>query len=87
VRPRGTIVLKTTIAGAHTLSAAPVVVDEVTIVGSRCGPFEPALDALAHGLVDVQPLISERFPLDDGVRALARAGEPGVLKVLLNVDN
>jgi threonine dehydrogenase-like Zn-dependent dehydrogenase len=83
VRPRGTVVLKTTIAGAQTLALAPVVVDEITIVGSRCGPFDPALDALANGLVDVRPLISERFNLSDGMRALERAGEPGVLKVLL----
>lgn len=83
VRPRGTIVLKTTIAGTQTLSLAPVVVDEVTIVGSRCGPFELALGALANGLVDVRPLISERFELSDGLRALKRAEEPGVLKVLL----
>jgi threonine dehydrogenase-like Zn-dependent dehydrogenase len=85
VRPRGTVVLKTTIAGEHALSLAPVVVDEVTIVGSRCGPFDRALDALAHGLVDVRPLIADRYDLSDGVRALERAAEPGVLKVLLDV--
>ena len=83
VRPRGTVVLKTTVASEHALSLAPVVVDEVTIVGSRCGPFDRALDALAHGLVQVTPLISERFNLSDGVRALERASEPGVLKVLI----
>ena len=83
VRPRGTVVLKTTVADEHALSLAPVVVDEVTIVGSRCGPFDRALDALARGLVDVKPLISERFNLADGVRAVERAGEPGVLKVLI----
>ena len=83
VRPRGTIVLKTTIAGTQTVALAPVVVDEVTIVGSRCGPFDRALDALARGEVSVQPLISDRFPITDGLRALERAAEPGVLKVLL----
>ncbi|HJR58309.1 MAG TPA: alcohol dehydrogenase catalytic domain-containing protein [Vicinamibacterales bacterium] len=83
VRPRGTIVLKTTIAGTQTLSLAQVVVDEVTIVGSRCGPFDRALDALASGRVDVKPLISDRFDLTAGVQALQRAGEPGILKVLL----
>jgi threonine dehydrogenase-like Zn-dependent dehydrogenase len=86
VRPRGTIVLKTTIAGASTLALAPVVVDEVTIVGSRCGPFPRALDALARGLVDVRALIDDRFPLADGLRALQRAAEPGVLKVLVAPD-
>ena len=85
VRPRGTIVLKTTIAGNHSLSLAPIVVDEVTIVGSRCGPFERALDALTGGLVELEALISDRFDLSDGVQALHRAGEPGVLKVLLDV--
>jgi threonine dehydrogenase-like Zn-dependent dehydrogenase len=84
VRPRGTIVLKTTIAGDSALALAPVVVDEVTIVGSRCGPFDRALDALANGVVDVHSLISDRFPLSEGVRALQRAAEPGVLKVLMS---
>jgi threonine dehydrogenase-like Zn-dependent dehydrogenase len=87
VRPRGSVVLKTTIAGDQTLSLAPVVVDEVTIVGSRCGPFDAALDALAAGRVDVQPLISDRFDLADGVRALERAGQEGVLKVLLVIGD
>jgi threonine dehydrogenase-like Zn-dependent dehydrogenase len=86
VRPRGTIVLKTTIAGMQALSLAPVVVDEVTIVGSRCGPFDRALHALADGSVDVRSLITDRFDLSDGVRALQRAAEPGVLKVLLDVE-
>ncbi len=86
VRPRGTIVLKTTIAGTQTVMLAPVVVDEVTIVGSRCGPFDRALEALAAGLIDVRTLIADRFDLQDGVRALQRAGEPGVLKVLLSTE-
>lgn len=85
VRPRGTIVLKTTIAGTQTLSLAPVVVDEITVAGSRCGPFDRALDALANGLVDVQPLISESFDLSDGLHALDRAAQPGVMKVLLRM--
>ena len=86
VRPRGTVVLKTTIAGTHTLALAPIVVDEVTVVGSRCGPFDRALDALANGLVEVTGLISDRFDLSDAVRAVERAAEPGVLKVLLEVE-
>ncbi len=85
VRPRGTIVLKTTVAGEQTLAWAPFVINEVTLVGSRCGPFEPALAALASGRVQVAPLISERFELARGVEALARAQAPGVLKVLLDV--
>jgi threonine dehydrogenase-like Zn-dependent dehydrogenase len=86
VRPRGTIVLKTTIAGTQTLALAPVVVDEVTIVGSRCGPFDRALDALANGAIDVQPLVSARFSLSDGVRALQRAADSDAIKVLLSTE-
>ena len=85
VRPRGTIVLKTTVAGTQTLAWAPFVIDEVTLVGSRCGPFDQALAALADGRVDVRPLISERFGLSDGLAALERAQARGVMKVLLDV--
>jgi threonine dehydrogenase-like Zn-dependent dehydrogenase len=85
VRPRGTIVLKTTIAGTQTLALAPVVVDEVTIVGSRCGPFDQALAALTAEDVSVLPLISSRFDLSRGVEALEAAATQPVLKVLLDV--
>ena len=85
VRPRGTIVLKTTIAGAQTLAWAPFVIDEITLVGSRCGPFPQALTALEAGAVDVSALVSERFSLTDGVEALERAKRGGVLKILLDV--
>ena len=85
VRPRGTIVLKTTVAGAQTMALAPIVIDEVTIIGSRCGPFDTALDALEGGRVDVRPLISERFDLSRGVDALERARTGQALKVLLEV--
>ena len=83
VRPRGTIVLKTTVAGAQTLAWAPFVIDEITLVGSRCGPFDVALDALEKGLVSVEPLISERVNLARGVEALELAQKKSVLKVLL----
>ena len=86
VRPRGTIVLKTTVAGTQTLAWAPFVIDEVTLVGSRCGPFDRALNALEHGLVDVEPLITDRFSLSNGMMALRRAQQKGVLKVLLEMD-
>ena len=86
VRPRGTIVLKTTVAGTQTLAWAPFVIDEVTLVGSRCGPFDRALNALEHGLVDVEPLITDRFNLSNGLVALQRAQQKGVLKVLLEMD-
>ena len=86
VRPRGTIVLKTTVAGEQTMAWAPFVIDEVTLIGSRCGPFDQALAALARGEVDVRSLISDRYSLTEGVRALARAQERGILKVLLDVS-
>ena len=84
-RPRGTIVLKTTVAGAQTLPWAPFVIDEVTLVGSRCGPFDRALDGLARGDVDVLPLITDRFDLSHGLAALQRAQVRPVLKVLIEV--
>src|SRR4029079_17482096 len=73
VRPRGTIVLKTTVAGTQTLAWAPFVIDEVTLIGSRCGPFDRALAALERGEVSVAPLISERYDLANGIEALDRA--------------
>jgi threonine dehydrogenase-like Zn-dependent dehydrogenase len=85
VRPRGTIVLKTTVAGTQTLALSPIVIDEVTVVGSRCGPFDRALDALEKGWVSVEPLISCRFDLARGIEALDAAGTRPVLKVLLDV--
>jgi threonine dehydrogenase-like Zn-dependent dehydrogenase len=63
------------------------VVDEITIVGSRCGRFAPALDLLKNKQIDVADLISEEFDLKDGVRAIERAGEKGVMKVLLSITN
>ena len=86
VRPRGTIVLKTTVAGQQTLAWAPFVIDEVTLVGSRCGPFDRALEALEHGHVKVGPLVSDRYDLSKGIEAFARAQTKGVLKVLLDVS-
>jgi threonine dehydrogenase-like Zn-dependent dehydrogenase len=85
VRPRGTIVLKTTVAGNQTMAWAPVVIDEVTIVGSRCGPFDRALAALETGEISVAPLVSGRFDLAQGVEALEHAATGSVLKVLLDV--
>lgn len=84
VRPRGTVVMKTTVAGEHRLDLAPAVVNEVTLVGSRCGRFAPALQALAGGRVAVEPLIDAVVPLDDGAGAFDRAGAPGAMKILLD---
>ena len=83
LRPRGTLVLKSTFAGDTTLNLAPFVVDEVTVVGSRCGPFAPALRHLAQGRVDPRPLIEARYPLQQGLEAFAHAARAGVFKVLL----
>ena len=85
VRPRGTIVLKSTVADARPINLAPIVIDEIAVVGSRCGPFDAALDALAAGVVDVRSLINGHFDLADGVAAMEAAGRRGVLKVLLQV--
>jgi threonine dehydrogenase-like Zn-dependent dehydrogenase len=83
VRPRGTVVLKSTYHGTASLDVSRLVVNEVTLVGSRCGPFAKALELLAAGRVDVSSLIQARYPLADGVRAFEEASRPGVLKVLL----
>jgi len=85
VRPRGTIVLKTTVAGEQRLAWAPFVIDEITLVGSRCGPFDQALRALAQGRVSVMPLVSEHFDLSNGAQAIEHARTKPVLKVLLDV--
>src|SRR5436305_14976593 len=85
VRPRGTVILKSTVAAATTLHLAPIVIDEIRVQGSRCGPFAPALRALSQGLVNVQPLISARYTLNEGVKAFEHAGERGVLKVIVEV--
>jgi threonine dehydrogenase-like Zn-dependent dehydrogenase len=81
--PRGVLVLKSTFHGAGEMDAARVVVDEISVVGSRCGRFGPALELLKSGAVDVKSLISQEFALSDGVKAMQRAAEPGVMKVLL----
>ena len=82
-RPRGMLVLKSTVAHGVPLNLAPLVIHEITVVGSRCGPFGPALAALAAGTVDVCGLISARRPLSAAADALALAAQPGVLKVLV----
>jgi len=85
VRPQGTLVLKSTYAGELSFDASALVVDEIALVGSRCGPFAPALRLLATGQVDVAPLVHDRFALDEGLVAFARARERGCLKVLLDM--
>lgn len=85
VQPRGTIVLKSTFAGGGNLNLAPLVINEVTVVGSRCGPFDQAIAALAAGKVEVTSLISARYALDDAAAALAAAGDGKNIKVLIDV--
>ncbi|MEM6561515.1 MAG: alcohol dehydrogenase catalytic domain-containing protein [Planctomycetota bacterium] len=84
-RPRGTVVLKSTVADPKPMNLAKAVVDEITIVGSRCGPFRDAIATLADGSVDVASLIHKRMKLDNAVEALELAGKPGVLKVILTM--
>jgi len=81
--PRGTIILKSTVHGLVTIDTAPVIVNEVTLVGSRCGRFEPAIRLLASGRVNVAPMISAEYGLDRAPQAFKSAGTKGVLKVLL----
>jgi alcohol dehydrogenase len=87
VRPRGKLVLKSTYHGDLSLNMSMVVVDEIELLGSRCGPFAPALRLLEQKLVDVESLIHDTFLLDDGLAAFERAAAPGVLKVLLSTDD
>ncbi len=86
VQPRGSIVLKSTYHGRIELDAARIVVDEIRLLGSRCGPFDVALAAMADGRVDPRALIDARYPLAEGVAAVAHAGQRGVLKVLLEAS-
>ena len=83
VRPRGTLVLKSTLAENHTLSLAPLVINEVTVIGSRCGLFPPALEALAHTWIPAAALIEAAYPLAAGLQALNHAAQRGTRKVLL----
>jgi threonine dehydrogenase-like Zn-dependent dehydrogenase len=86
VRPRGTIVLKSTAADGKALNLAPIVIDEINVVGSRCGPFKEAIKALTEKSVDVTSMIHRRMKLEQGVEAMELAAKPGVLKVILTMD-
>lgn len=83
VRPRGTIVLKSTFQGTPTWNSSRVVVEEITVVGSRCGRFAPAVELLASGRIDVTRLIDSEMPLGEGVNAMNEASRKGALKILL----
>jgi threonine dehydrogenase-like Zn-dependent dehydrogenase len=85
LRPRGTLVLKSTYAGHLTFDASSLVVDEITLIGSRCGPFPQALQVISQEQVDVKYLIQSHYPLDEAIAAFDRAQERGILKVLLEI--
>jgi len=82
VRPRGRLILKSTFASSLEMDLSSLVVDEITLIGSRCGPFAPAIEGLARGEFSVQPLITARYPLDKGVEAFQKASKKGALKIL-----
>jgi threonine dehydrogenase-like Zn-dependent dehydrogenase len=83
VRPRGTLILKSTVASKHHVPLAPLVINEITVLGSRCGPFAPALEALEKRMVSVLPLIEKEYALSQGLDAVAHAGRSGARKILL----
>jgi threonine dehydrogenase-like Zn-dependent dehydrogenase len=85
VRARGTLILKSTVAAKSTLNLAPIVINEIRVQGSRCGPFAPALHALNQHLFDIQPLISACYTLNEGLQAFEYAQQKGVLKVLIHI--
>jgi threonine dehydrogenase-like Zn-dependent dehydrogenase len=85
VRPRGSLVLKSTIAGKHEVSLAPVVINEINLVGSRCGLFPPALEALKEKRILVTPLVENVYSLDKAVEAINHAGKSGARKILLRM--
>jgi len=83
VRPRGTVILKSTAAAGASLNLAQAVVNEITVVGSGCGRFAPAIAALTSAKIDPRPLVSSIFPLDDAAAAFTAAGRSPSFKVLL----
>ncbi len=86
VRPRGTIVLKSTYAKAGPLNLAPLVINEVRLLGSRCGPFPEAINALARKAVDVRPLVTRTFPIEQAVAAFEAMRQPETVKILLKIN-
>lgn len=84
VRPRGKLVLKSTVAAGVPLNLAPLVINEVEVIGSRCGPFKPALRALQQRALDVAPLISAVYPAERALEAFAHAETRGTIKVLVD---
>jgi len=85
IKPRGTIVMKTTVSDKYSVNLAPLVINEVTLVGSRCGPFKPALEALADGTVSVTDMITRIFPMEQALEAFEFASRPEALKVIIGL--
>lgn len=85
VKPRGAIVLKSTYHGAFDFNPAPLVIDEITVIGSRCGVFEPALRLMQRGLIDPLPLLSDILPLEKAEEAFQKSQDKGILKILLSI--
>jgi alcohol dehydrogenase len=85
-RPRGTVFMKSTVHGSVPVDTAPAIVNEITLVGSRCGRFEPALNLLSAGRINVADMISEEMSIFDAPRAFAHARRPGAMKILLKTD-
>ena len=84
-KPRGTLILKSTIAASKEFNLAPIVIDEITVLGSRCGQFAPALRLLESKRIDVKPLISDIYDIDDSIKAFERNTEKSSVKVLVKV--
>lgn len=87
LKPRGKLVLKSTFSGKTNLEMWRVVVEEITVIGSRCGLFQPALELLKNKSVDVESLVSTELSLSEGVKAMQKAEEKGVMKVILSMKN
>ncbi len=85
-KPRGTLVLKSTVATGKELNLAPIVIDEITVLGSRCGQFPPALRLLESGKIDFTPLISGKYPIDKAIEAFEKNKEKDTLKILLEIN-
>ncbi len=86
VRPCGTVILKTTVAGEYTADLAPIVIDEIRLIGSRCGPFPEAIAALATGRIDVRPLLGAVYSLDEAEDAFRAAATKGARKIIMTVS-
>jgi threonine dehydrogenase-like Zn-dependent dehydrogenase len=85
VRPRGRVVLKSTYAGGSAIDLAPIVIHEIRVIGSRCGPFPEAIELLRSRRVQVDPLVSAVYPLERGAEAFAAAADPANVKILLKI--